>query len=225
MASVNYYLNGVDIREYGFHVSAGKGLLSVPEAKAPNTHSYDNEHGMTVDVSRMYLKERTITLNCFSDKLGMSDFLTKITTLTATMAEAGMMELQVDVGANKRLVYEVYYKGKSDVEIKYIGGKAVCTMSLALVEPEPVKRVYKVKVSTAGKTLTLAMPSGNSRFYTVYWGDGSRTDNATGGDSLSHTYTAAGDRLLVICGDIAALSGETITGETGITADLIWTRL
>lgn len=221
--AINYYLNGVDLRNYHIHVETGKGLLSIPDIKTAVSHSYDNEHGISTSSGRVYVKERRITLSCFTDKMAHGDFLNAINTLKLLLIDAGMAELRVEIdGAQKPLVYIVRLGGKADVSLHYDGSRQVGTFDLVLTEPQPVKRVIKVTTTAANKSLTIAF-SGGSRYWTIWWGDGT-SSLATNGNTLSHTYSAAGTYYAVVCGEVDGLT-TTLTNDSNMTTSTIWNRL
>ena len=221
--AVKYYFNGIDLRTYHVRVSKGKGLLLLPDIKKEVSHSYDNEHGIMMSSGRCYVKERQITLSCFTEKMTHDQFLTTMNTLKLLLLDAGTAELRVEIdGSQKPLVYKVRLSGKSDVSPNYEGSRQVGTFDLVLTEPQPVKRVIKVITTAANKSLTVAF-SGGSRYWTIWWGDGT-SGLATNGDTLSHTYSAAGTYYAMVCGEVDGLT-TTLTNDSNMTTSTIWNRL
>lgn len=221
MGRINYYINGVSLRDYGIYVSAAKKLLSLPERKAGISHSYDNEHGVSVDVNG-YVKERKITLNCFTDVKATGSFVDGIMSFKKMLLEEGMFQLEVEVeGAQKRLSYWCYLSGEIDVRAKYVGCRSVGTFDLVLVEPCPMKRVYFVATTSADQVVELEFSDGSDHYYTVVWGDGETTESVAVGDVAQHRYETAGKYRLMVVGDVKDLS-IVESGDNNTNINLEW---
>lgn len=225
MGRINYYINGVDIRNFGVHVSAGKGLLSLPDRKEGISHSYDDEHGISVDVSAGYVKERKITLSCFTDKMSATDFISAVNAFKLYLIDAGIFQLKVDVGAGKPLVYMVYWSGKCDITAHYDGAKRVGTFDLQLVEPEPVKRVWMIESTAVNQQIEIELTEGQAgRHYSIYWGDGAVTRNITSGNAPTHTYTSAETYYILLTNADSSLT-TAVSGDTHTEESELWNIL
>lgn len=225
MGRINYYLNGVDIRNFGVHVSAGKGLLSLPDRKEGISHSYDDEHGISVDVSAGYVKERKITLSCFTDKMSATDFISAVNAFKLYLIDAGIFQLKVDVGAGKPLVYMVYWSGKCDITAHYDAARRVGTFDLQLVEHEPVKRVWLIESTAVNQQIEIKLTEGPSgKHYSIYWGDGAVTRNITSGNAPTHTYTSAGTYYVLLTNANGTLT-TSVTGDTHTEESELWNIL
>lgn len=225
MGKVNYYINGTDIRSYGVHVGAGKGLLSLPERKKGVSHSYDNEHGISVDTESCFVKERKITLSCFTDKMTHSQFLTALANFKLALMTGGLFQLLLSIEGTEPIPYMVYWDGKADVTPKYNGSKQIGTFELTLVEPEPVKRVWKVVTTAAEVQAEIILSSGPSKYYNIYWGDGDADPGTTIGEGVSHEYASAGTYYIVLTGDVASLVTTTSANSAQRTMTQLWSQL
>ena len=225
MGRINYYLNGVDIRTFGVHVSAAKGLLSIPERKEGISHSYDDEHGISVDVSAGYVKERKITLSCFTDKMSATDFAATLNTFKLWLLDSGLFQLRVDLGGGSPLAYMVYWSGKCDITAHYDGAKRVGTFDLQLVEPEPVKRVWLIESTAVNQQIEIELTEGLSgKHYSIYWGDGAVTRDITSGNAPTHTYTSAGTYYILLTNADSALT-TAVSGDTHTEESELWNIL
>ena len=225
MGKVNYYINGTDIRSFGVHVSAGKGLFSMPERKKGVSHSYDDEHGISVDTESCFVKERKITLSCFTDKMTHSQFLTALANFKLALMTGGLFQLLLSIEGTEPIPYMVYWDGKADVTPKYNGSKQIGTFELTLVEPEPVKRVWKVVTTAAEEQVAISLTSGLSKYYSIYWGDGEMDVDLTIGEGMNHEYAAAGTYYIVLTGDVARLVTTTSSNSTQRTVTQLWNQL
>lgn len=223
MGRINYYLNGIDMRGFGVHVSAGKGLISMPDRKAGISRSYDDEHGISVDVSAGYVKERKITLNCFTDKMTITDYVSSMNAFKHWLLSAGMFQLMVELGGDKPLIYLVYWDGRLDITSHYDASSGVGTFDMTLIEPSPVKKVARVVTGSADQILSIELMGPGDKSYDVYWGDGTNVCLASGGDA-SHEYSCAGTYYLVVAGDVDAIE-LVLEGDTDLDPVEIWSGL
>jgi hypothetical protein len=223
MGQIKYFLDGVDFSTYSVCVSESEGLLDIPARKKPFSQSWDDEHGEVVDLRKKYYEPREITLNCFIEANGEIDFITKLNTFLFLFDAADTRRLMIEfTGANKPLVYEVYLKDSVSIDKTWDSNLMVGTFKLKLVEPEPVKRVYKVVPTESGGVLVAAAEfTVSTKLFNVYWGDGSSDKDVSGTGSPTHTYSVAGTYYVIITG---VLDNLTITPEDG-TWTLIWSRL
>lgn len=225
MGKINYYLNGIDTRTFGIHVSAAKGLLSIPERKDGISHSYDDEHGISADVSACYVKERKFTLSCFTDKLSATDFAATLNTFKLWLLEAGVFQFRADLGGGSPLVYMVYWSGKCDITAHYDAAKRVGTFDLQLVEPEPLKRVWEIVSSAVNQEVEVSLESGpTDKHYNIYWGDGSVTYDQSVGDVPTHVYAAIGTYYIVLS-NVSNSLVTLVSGDTHTEGSEIWNSL
>lgn len=218
---VNYYINNVSLDSLNVSVSSSKGLLSLPGLKDPVTMSWPDENGEHVDLSNPRYESREITLNCFIRAASATLFTAAVATLFDALTDDDLVQLRVDaddgVVTRKQLVYMVYLKEGIDIEKRWRDGTMVGTFSMRLVEPEPVKRIYRYVAVAGAMSLSLAVTSGGP--VNVYWGDGvSGKDIKTSSGEVSHLYATEGVFFIVVTGVIEDVAINTL-------ATTIWNRL
>lgn len=215
---MKYYLNGVNFDTYGIKVKTSQGMLDALELKTPLSLDWDGYHGKQVDLSAPRYDVRTIRLECFSLAVDKSTSVQKLTEFFHELSKPGTHRLMIDTDESKPLVYEVYRQGSVKTERIWQGGVNIGVFTLELIEPDPIKKVYKhVRTSTANKTATLTITS--EKEVTVFWGDGAKTEVRGTDILLSHDYTINGTYYIVIAGVIEELG--TITTNT----TLVWNLL
>lgn len=219
MATVTYYLDGVDLKSYDVYVSASDGLLSRPKLKAPLSSSWKEYHGDVVDLSKRYYDSREIHLNCFIKAATKADFIVKCNTFLALFDQPNTRRLSVSADGSEPLPYEVYLSDTVDIKKKWQDGEMVGTFNLKLKEPEPIKRVLKyTRTSEATKTVTITLTS--AKLLNLYWGDGARTFDVSGtAVVVTHDYTADGTFYIVVTGNIDDITSLTSNGT------LVWSKL
>lgn len=216
---VNYYLNGVDLRNYGVSISESEGLISRPKMKAPLKQSWRDYHGEVVDLSKKYYESRKITLQCFMKGTSNTDFITKMSTFLAVLDAPGSKRLMVNVDNSAPLLYEVYLEEQVEPKKKWSAGMLVATFTLVFIEHSPVKKALKhIRTSDATKTASITFTSEKS--LDIYWGDGSVTYDAFGtNQTITHNYDADGTYFILITGCI-----DEITSLTS-NATVVWNKL
>lgn len=209
---VKYYIDGVNFSQYGVFVSSSDGLLSLPKMKTPLSAEWKDYHGTMVDLSKKYYQPREIKLNCFITATSNADLVSKVNTFVALFSKANLRQLLVQVEPAEPLAYMVYSEDNIDVKKTWSNGSVVGTFTLALIEPEPVKRLVKYMRSSVG-TNTVQMQYTTSKMVNIYWGDGSHTYDSSGvEEQLEHTYSTNGTFYIVITGDIDSLTAFQTNG-------------
>jgi len=214
-----YSIDGVDFKDYGVYVSDSRGVVGRPKLKAPASVSWDNYHGAAVDLAHKFYQSREIILSCFIKADNKNDFIAKVSQFSQLFDRRGSQRLMIAVDPAKPLVYEVYCVEEIAVLKQWSAGTMVGTFELKLIEPEPVKRVLKhTRVDEGTKTCLLTLTS--TKLVNIYWGDG-KSDFDISGDTvtIAHDYENNGDYLIIIAGDIDAISGFSTT------AMLLWNKL
>jgi len=219
---VNYYINGVDFITYGVRVSGSSGLLSGLKMKKPVKVTWPDHHGEVVDLAAPRYESREIILDCFIRADNSTDFIVAMQTFLAAFQKSGLQRLMIDVDDDdvdrKPLVYEVYLEDDIDVTKKWKASQMIGTFTLKLLEPEPVKRVYKFVAETESMSVTMTITTDDP--VNIYWGDGGHEyDITTDSGQQSNEYTTEGTYYIVITGVI-----DNITDVT-TTATLIWSKL
>lgn len=215
---LEYYLNGVNFKDWGIYVSDSTGVIDRPKLKAPSKVDWDDYHGAVVDLRNKRVVAREITLNCFIKATGKLDFVTKLNSFLDVFGQDGTQRLTIEIDPKKPLIYEVYNEIGIGISKRWRDELMVGTFALKLQEPDPVKRVVKFTQSDAATTHTITLTSAKS--VTVYWGDGTKTEDIYGSQiSVSHTYPANGDYFAVIAGVIEDITDFATNGET------VWNKL
>lgn len=209
---VEYYINGVNFKDYGVYVSASNGITSKLAIKDRELIDWRDYNGYMVS-GDVKFKERVIELDCFIEATGYNQFLTRFRSFSAQFERNGTQRLKIDVG-EKPLVYEVMSVSDFNVSKKWSDAQMVGTFKLKLVEFEPVKRVIKYTGTNASITVT------SSKLLNVYWGDGSYTYDVYGTNkTITHAYSTSGTYEIIITGNIDEITGFSTNGE------LIWSKL
>jgi len=216
--NIVYKLDGVDFATYGVHISASDGLLSKPNFKKPNSHSWPEYHGEVVDLGKRVYDPRVIQLDCFILADSKELFLTKCNTFLSVFEKSRTLRLSVTVDPAKPLLYEVYLDGELDIKKIWNDGQMTGQFTIKLREPEPVKRVIKFTAATGAMQASLTITS--SKLLNIYWGDGSHTFDVSGTSQVvTHNYTAKGDYYIVLTGNIDEITALTHNGT------LVWSKL
>jgi hypothetical protein len=217
--TINYLIDGIDIKTFGVHVSASDGLLSRPELKEPLTVSWEGYHGDVIDLEHKYYKAREIKLTCFITAASKSTFITQCNNFFSLFDQTGTRRLMVSVDSSNPLVYEVYLSKNVDVDKKWSDANMTGTFTLELKEPEPVKKVLKyIRTSDSDKTVSITVTS--SKLLNIYWGDGSHTYDVGGtSQTIAHSYSIDGTYYIVITGNIDEITSLTTTGT------VLWNKL
>ncbi len=219
---VEYYINGINFKEFGVYVSKANGLVGQLERKEGATAEYDTYHGRAMDYNYEKYKERKISLECFIEAHSRSAFIEWMNHFFEQFRGKGTKRLKVEYNGNtKPLVYDTIMMDGSDPDktfTKYNEGLMVGTFTLNLIEPDPVKMVLRHIGAAANSTSTFTYTSAKKLF--VSWGDGEFTKLMPGtSQTATHTYEDPGIYDIIISGNIEDV--EDIT-----TNDIIvWQKL
>lgn len=216
---IKYLIDGVDLSTYGVFVSASKGILSRPKSKTAVKENWTAQHGATHDLSTRYVEERTITLDCFIKTTGgPSGFAQSMNNFLSIFSNAGTRRLSIVIDQDKPLVFEVYLDDSVDPDKIWESAAMVGTFRLILKEPSPVKRVLKFVRTSGNQTATITVTS--EKILTVYWGDGSVTDDVYGeSQTITHTFTTNGTFFIIVAGVIEEI--ELFTTN----ATVVWEKI
>lgn len=216
---LSYLIDGVDFKEYGVYVSDSEGVLNRPKLKTPASESWDNYHGMDVDLNHKFYDVREITLSCFIKAKSKNDFIMQVSKFEQVFDRQGTNRLVIDVHPVKPLIYEVYCKDEIAVSKTWNDSLMVGTFKLKLVEPAPVKRILKhIRSGEGNAKCTVKMTT--RKYVNIFWGDGSVDYDINGtGVTVEHTYAANGDYFPVITGCIDEITDFTTN------AIVVWSKL
>ncbi len=218
MDDVEYYVDGVNFKQFGVYVSESTGLVGQLKRKEGLTVEWPDYHGKVVDRQNPRYEERKISLTCFIEAESRQDYVQKANAFFEAFRASGTQRLKVEFdGTTRPLVYEVYMKDSADTSKKwgqYNSDLMVGTFKLVLEEDEPVKRVVRF---TGPRPATIAYTS--PKLTNIYWGDGTHTFNLSGEVSQSHTYAEEGTYDIIVTGVIENITGFTTNGI------VIWNKL
>jgi len=83
--------------------------------------------------------------------------------------------------------------------------------TLTLVEPQPIKRIIHFIRADGNTTTSITLTC--QRPLTIYWGDGTVTDNVMGTSvTTTHTYSVNGSKFIILAGVIEKVSSLTTNG-------------
>ncbi len=95
--SGRYYIDGADIWiAYNLFVESGSdGFLNYASKKDGITHDWKDAGGIDVDLTKVFLGPRDITLNCAILSISQDDFWNKYMLFINTMTQPGFRRIQV----------------------------------------------------------------------------------------------------------------------------------
>ena len=219
---INYYLNGVNLQDYGIRVSASTGVIDHPKLKTPTSVDWPDYNGKVIDLSDKRFEEREISLSCWIKASGKMDFANKLNKFYEIFQQDGTQRLLIGIHPRKPLVFEVYCEDGIAVSKRWHNDLMIGTFTLKLKEPDPVKRVVRhQKQGTTGTELTIGCKT--DKMTDIYWGDGTVDKDVygdhTGNNVLHHTYTNDGIYYAIVGGIIEDLQNFTTNGI------IVWNKL
>lgn len=217
--NVNYFIDGVDFKQYGVFVSASHGLLSRPKLKSPVSVNWETYHGEVIDLDHKYYESREIQLNCFIKASSKFEFISQCNAFSALFDQTGSRRIAVSVDGSEPLVYEVYLADGIDVKKEWTDSDMIGTFTIKLKEPEPIKKVLKyTRSSDADKTVSITVTS--TKLLNIYWGDGTHTFDVSGtSQTVTHNYAENGVFYIVVTGNVDEITSLTTTGA------VVWNKL
>ncbi|GAA0561515.1 hypothetical protein [Chitinophaga japonensis] len=137
-----YYMDGADLwLVYGITISAGSDdLLKPPARKDSISHDWEDENGIDIDLSRVYLQSREVTLQCNLLADSEVDFWNKYNSFFAMLIKPDLRRLEVSELSKSFYVY--YKEFPSFTRYTRIkkgpnAGKIAAQFQVTLVEAEP----------------------------------------------------------------------------------------
>lgn len=219
IAQLAYSIDYKDFKNWDIYVSDSKGLLDRPKIKAPYSIDWPDYHGEIIDLDSKRIEAREITLECFMKASGKIDFVNKLNDFLDVFSQDGTQRLMVDIHPTKPLLYEVYNESGIAIDKRWNDNLMVGTFSLKLKEPDPVKRIVRhQRISDDTKTLAITLTS--EKAITIYWGDGTKSEDVYGtGVTVTHTYNNNGIYYAILCGVIEDITNFTTNGI------IVWNKL
>lgn len=209
---LDYYINGVNFKDYDIRVSSSEGVLDLPKLKTPLSIDWPDYHGEIVDLDDKRVEARVIKLNCWMRAKGKIDFATKANAFQQQFMRNGTARLMISIHPTKPLVYEVYNADGISHEKRWHDDKMIGTFTLTLREPDPIKRVLRHQRSSQDKAkVTVGFKS--DKMVTIYWGDGTADydlyGDFTGSNVIEHTYATDGTYYPIVAGIIDKITDFT----------------
>lgn len=209
---LDYYLNGVNFKDYDIRVSSSEGVLDLPKLKAPLSVDWPGYHGEIVDLDDKRVEARVIKLNCWMRAKGKIDFVTKVNAFQQQFLRNGTARLNISIHPTKPLVYEVYNPEGVSCDKRWHDDKMIGKFTLTLREPDPVKRVLRhQRSSQATAKVTVGFKS--DKMVTIYWDDGTADydlyGDYTGDSAVEHTYATDGTYYPIVAGIIDKITDFT----------------
>lgn len=219
MATINYFIDGANLTNYGVRISSSDGIVSRPKLKAPLSVKWETEHGENVDLNNKFYEPREITLECFLVADTNEDFIRNSNAFCQLFDAKGTRRISVNVDSTEPLVFEVYIMDGIEFKKQWRDGQVVGTFTLKLREPDPVKRVYKFDRKSDTDTLSMLIDYAGDKMFNIHYGDSTHLFDYDGTYTISKSYQKNGLYYVIIAGDI-----DTITSIT-TNATLVWSRL
>lgn len=222
VSTLEYILDGVNLKDFGIRVSASTGVLDLPKLKSPTEVDWPDYHGKVLDLTDKRYSEREITLSCWCKATGKSDFAERIYNLCDHFRKDGTIRLEITINPLKPLVYEVYNEDGVAVSKKWHDEQMIGTFTLKLQEPDPVKRVMRHQYAgSSTKEVSVAFKS--DKMVNIYWGDGTVEQDVygdhTGENAITHSYETTGVYYVIVAGVIEEITDFNTNGI------VIWSRL
>ena len=222
VSQLEYYIDGVNLKEYGVRVESSSGVLDLPKLKTPASSDWADYHGKVIDLTAKRYEEREITLNCWLKASGKMDFTEKVNNLYEVFRKDGTQRLMISIHPTKPLVYEVYCEDGVAPSKRWHDDKMIGTFTLKLKEPDPVKRVVRhQRLGVSTEKVSVSFKS--DKMVNIYWGDGSVDYDVygdhTGKNAITHTYTDNGIYYAILGGVIEEITDFNTSGI------LVWNRL
>lgn len=200
---IEYKIDGTDFSSLGVYVTLSTGLIDGLKPKPKNTTLWPDHHGAIVSKKRTYYEPRQIELNCFIKADNNSDLITNINAFTSLLAGEGLKTFTVKIGDNDPLIFLVHISNGITLNKRFSQAHIVGTFTLNMIEPEPIKGVYKL----TGNFARILIDGGLKNIYNIYWGDGTSSLDIPGIESgyypaQEHSYEQSGDYYIIVTGDI-----------------------
>jgi hypothetical protein len=218
---IDFILNRRNFLDWGVRVTGMDGVINNLSPKEPQQKAdWPDYHGEVVNLSKTRFQAREITLDCYIKANGKEDFYSKYQEFIQELTKTGTQRLQINlINQTKPFVFEIGPPDGASVKTRWRPEVQYGTFQIKVKEYDPVKRVLK-HIRTGEPTKTASITLTSKKMLTIFWGDGTRTDNADGTNvTYTHDYTANDEYFIIIAGVI-----EEITAFT-TNAIVVWTKL
>ncbi|MDR1346241.1 MAG: hypothetical protein LBK03_06030 [Bacteroidales bacterium] len=222
---IDYFIDEHKFRDCSVFVKSGGGLFDRPKLKKPLSHSWAEEHGESVDLELMVYEPRKLTLDCFFVDESAYDFMVRLPYFLGLFSKNRLLQLRVEVNGRMPLLYMVYPQEEISVIKRFRDGKMTGTFKLTLVEPEPVKRVYRLTVRQGGYVGDLGIAGGGGHYYNAYIADKKLRTLDGWDDTENLPNLNAGIYYLVITGSITDGLQTFVTAQETVDVTYLWPKL
>lgn len=212
MKEVRYSVNGNYFKDFGTYISSSEGLFDALKRKPVNTYDWAEYHGSSPDLSNPRFEQREITLKGFVTGSNWEVMKSNFDAIVSEFQKAGTQRLLIEPFGLKPLPYEVCMIDEVRLQKEFRNGRMVGTFTLKLIEPNPIKKVLSFTATLLN--LSYSSPTETEIFY----GDGTK-DIVPGNASLSAKPLPAGQKYIIIAGNIDAITNLT-TNATSLWAKL-----
>ena len=179
---LTYRINNEDIFErYGVLVSSDDGLTDRLAIKGVEEVDLPGQHGKDVDLSEIRFDVRTITLKAGILAINPEDLERKIVRFRQILLRNELIRLEVS-GHGLSLHYDVYCQSGFKVTKKWRDSKTISTFAVTLIEPQPIKHIYRCRSRQA--IISITSPNALQ----VGFGDGI-VKRYCFDDEIEHDYT------------------------------------
>jgi hypothetical protein len=137
-----YFLDSIDFAQFSMIVEDGSAdFLKFAPRKASIQHDWGDANGVDIDLSRIFLKERSGTLNCAIITDTEDDFWLKHTAFITQFTQPGLHRLQIT--AHSQRSYFVCYQDCTNyrqiraLKGSTLEGQVAHKFALQILEPQP----------------------------------------------------------------------------------------
>jgi hypothetical protein len=137
-----YFLDGIDLATFAMIVEDGSAdFLRFAPRKQSIQHDWGDANGIDVDLSRVFFKERTGTLNCAIITDTEEDFWNKHDAFITQFTQPGLHRLQI-TSHGQRSYFVCYqdcttYKQVEPLTGSVLDGLIAHRFSIQIMEPQP----------------------------------------------------------------------------------------
>ena len=165
---VRYSVNDKYFKDSNVCVSDSDGLFDALQRKKINTYDWAEYHGSAPDLSLVKFEQREIILKCFVIGDNWIQMKSNFDTIISEFQKTGTQRLLIEPFDMKALSYEVYLADDVKLEKTFKDGVMAGVFSLKLIEPNPLKKVFKTDLDIVDLSYL-------SQYETeIFWGDGTK---------------------------------------------------
>lgn len=212
MSEVKYSVNGVNFKQNNVIISDSEGLFDALDRKKIASYDWAEYHGSSPDLSAPRYEARKITLKGFVTGANWEVMKSNFDKILSEFQKPGTQRLLIEPFGLKALPYEVYLEDGGALDKKFKEGQMIGFFTLKLIEPNPIKKVF----SFTGTALNLSYTSPAET--EIFYGDGTK-DTVPGNASMTSKPLAAGQKYIIIAGDIDKITNLTTN------ATILWAKL